>query len=203
MAKAVLFDMDGVLIDARDWHFNALNIALGEFGFSISHESHLSDFDGLPTRVKLNMLTEKQGLPSRLHSLISAIKQRETIKIAVNNCLPIFQHEYLFQQLKVEGYKIGVVTNSIRKTTLLMMELAGLINYFDVIITNEDVSSPKPSPEPYLQACKKLNLEPMHALVIEDNINGVTSAQDAGCRVFRVENPSEVHWENISKALGI
>jgi beta-phosphoglucomutase-like phosphatase (HAD superfamily) len=195
--------MDGVLIDARDWHFNALNIALGEFGFNISREAHLTEFNGLPTKVKLNMLTEEQGLPLRLHPLISAIKQRETIKIAMNNCLPVFQHEYLFQQLKLEKYQIGVVTNSIRKTTTFMLDLACLINYFDVIITNEDVSLPKPAPEPYLQACKKLNLEPKHALVIEDNSNGVLSAQSAGCRILKVENPSEVNWENISKVLEI
>ena len=74
MIKAVLFDMDGVLIDAKDWHYEALNRALEHFGFAISRESHLSTFDGLPTRAKLQMLTKARGLPERLHEFINSLK---------------------------------------------------------------------------------------------------------------------------------
>lgn len=57
--KAVLFDMDGVLVEAKDWHYEALNRALDVFGLPISRSEHLSQYDGLPTRTKLKMLTEK------------------------------------------------------------------------------------------------------------------------------------------------
>ena len=62
--KAILFDMDGVLIDAREWHYDALNQALNHFGFHISLESHLSTFDGLPTRKKLEILSKSVNLPN-------------------------------------------------------------------------------------------------------------------------------------------
>ena len=64
--KAVLFDMDGVLVEAKDWHYEAFNKALDVFGLPISRSEHLSLYDGLPTRKKLEMLTEKKGLPTQL-----------------------------------------------------------------------------------------------------------------------------------------
>ena len=77
MIRGVVFDMDGVLIDAREWHFEALNDALRMFGFEISLENHLTTFDGLPTKRKLDLLTENCGLPKRLHSIINNIKHRK------------------------------------------------------------------------------------------------------------------------------
>ena len=70
MIKAVIFDMDGVLIEAKDWHFNALNKALSLFGYEISRFEHLTTYDGLPTSRKLEMLTIEHGLPKELHEFI-------------------------------------------------------------------------------------------------------------------------------------
>ena len=77
--KAILFDMDGVLIDAKDWHYEALNKALGLFGLGISRYDHLHSFDGLPTRVKLKMLSEQYYLPEKLHPFINQVKQLYTM----------------------------------------------------------------------------------------------------------------------------
>ena len=74
--KAILFDMDGVLIDAKDWHYEALNKALGLFGMEISRYDHLHSFDGLPTKEKLRMLSEEFYLPESLHSFINQMKQQ-------------------------------------------------------------------------------------------------------------------------------
>jgi len=63
MIKAILFDMDGVLIEAKDWHYEALNMALDLFGMPISRDAHLSTFDGLPTKDKLNLLSKTRGFP--------------------------------------------------------------------------------------------------------------------------------------------
>ena len=74
--KAVIFDMDGVLIDAKDWHYEALNRALELFGYTISRYDHLVTYDGLPTRKKLEMLTKERDLPKELHSFINEMKQQ-------------------------------------------------------------------------------------------------------------------------------
>ena len=74
--KAVLFDMDGVLIDAKEWHYEALNKALNLFGYNIERYEHLTSFDGLPTSVKLEKLTVEKGLPRSLHKFINEMKQK-------------------------------------------------------------------------------------------------------------------------------
>ncbi len=190
--KAVIFDMDGVLIDARDWHFEALNEALGLFGFRIDEKLHASHFDGLPTRIKLDILSKDFGLPKSLHPIIHEVKQNRTLRIAAEKCFPSTQHLLLLGRLKHEGKKIGVATNSIRQTAEYMLEYAGVSRYLDCLVTNEDVSHPKPDPEIYEKTCSLLQVDPQETLVFEDNENGVRAATLAGCRVVEVSSPAEV-----------
>ncbi len=64
--------MDGVLIDAKDWHYFALNKALGYFGYEITRDEHLTVFDGMPTREKLAILSRDKGLPQKLHNFLKS-----------------------------------------------------------------------------------------------------------------------------------
>lgn len=197
--QAVIFDMDGVLIDARDWHFEALNEALEMFGFTITQEEHLGRFDGLPTRDKLNLLSQSRGLPRSIHALINAVKQERTLRIAAQKCYPQAHHLILMAALKRSGMKVGLATNSVRATTEAMLTAAGLIDFFDVIVTNQDVSHAKPHPEIYNTAMEKLNVTPENTLVVEDNPHGVAAATASGALVCRVQDPSEVHVERLSQ----
>jgi beta-phosphoglucomutase len=192
---AVIFDMDGVLIDAREWHFDALNEALAIFGYNISLEDHLSRFDGLSTLAKLSILTSEIDLPVEIHELISAVKQDRTLRIAAQRCYPNVAHQILISRLKSLDIKVAVVTNSIRKTTEFMLEYAGLLRYLDVVVTNEDVLEGKPSPEGYLMAMKQLGVASDATLVIEDGVYGIAAAQAAGATVIPVRNPAEVGIE--------
>ena len=101
--KAVIFDMDGVLIEARDWHYESLNKALGLFGSEITRYDHLVTFDGLPTKKKLEMLSLEGGLPVKLHDFINDLKQEYTWEIVYTKCKPIFHHRYALSKLKSEG----------------------------------------------------------------------------------------------------
>jgi HAD superfamily hydrolase (TIGR01509 family) len=197
--KAVIFDMDGVLIDARDWHYEALNSALRAFGMEISYEEHLERFNGLSTRQKLKYLTDNQNLPTELHRTISDTKQNRTLRIAAQKCYPNTQHLILLDRLRNKEVLIGVYTNSIRETAEAMLKYAGLLSKIDVLITNQDVINPKPDPEGYLLVCKKLCIRPEDALVVEDGEYGIQSATSAGCCVVRVESPSDVSIQLISK----
>lgn len=203
MIKAVTFDMDGVLIDARDWHYEALNIALEPFGYKINLNEHLEIFDGLPTSRKLEILSREQDLPRKLHGIISKVKQDRTLRIASEKCFPSLQHMILIQRLKSQGYSLAVYTNSIRKTTNFMLTHSNLIDKFDLIITNEDVKNPKPSPEGYLKAVEFFKLDASEMLVVEDGDYGIEAAMSAGCKVVQVLNPQEVNYENLLPYLGI
>lgn len=200
--KAILFDMDGVLIDAKDWHYEALNKALGLFGIAISRYDHLHTFDGLPTKVKLKMLREQYYLPEELHSFINQVKQTYTTDIVYQKCHPMFHHEYALSQLGKQGYKIAVCSNSIRATIELMMEKAGLMPYVDLIVSNEDVTRAKPDPEMYQTAINKFSLNPNECIVVEDNPNGIQAGKASGAYVLEVATVYDVNYENIMNKIG-
>ena len=195
--KAILFDMDGVLIDAKEWHYEALNEALKIFGYEINRYEHLTSYDGLPTSVKLNKLTVEKGLPEALHSFINEMKQQYTIALIHSHCKPRFNHEYALSRLKAEGYKLAVGSNSIRQTVLLMMEKARLSQYFDILLSNQDVKHSKPSPEIYLTAMERLGVKPHECIIVEDNENGIKAAIASGGHVLQVNTVDDVTYSAI------
>ncbi len=199
--KAVLFDMDGVLIDAKEWHYETLNQALALFGMNISREAHLNRFDGLPTKKKLQMMSSEMYLPNGLHSLINALKQSYTMGAITLYCYPSFQHEYLLSRLQQDGYLIAVCSNSIRQTIEYMMKRAALDKYLDLIMSNMDVSRPKPDPEIYQTAMKKLGVLPQECVIVEDNFNGIQAALASGGHLLKVDTVAEVNYESVSSKI--
>jgi beta-phosphoglucomutase len=197
MIKAILFDMDGVLIDAKDWHYFALNRALGHFGFTISRESHLSTFDGLPTREKLYILSCSGDLPHGLHDFLSALKQSYTLEITYQRCKPVFNHQYALSRLKSDGYQLAVCSNSVRQTIEVMMKLSNLDSYLDLILSNEDVTKSKPDPEIYLNAMKNLDVQPEECLILEDNEHGIQAANASGGHLLKIGVPEDVTYAKI------
>lgn len=195
--KAVLFDMDGVLIDAKDWHYEAMNKALNLFGYNIERYEHLTSFDGLPTSVKLEKLTVEKGLPRSLHKFINEMKQQYTMTEIHNKCHPVFIHEYALSRLKKEGYKIAVCSNSIRRTIETMMDYANLTPYLDEIFSNEDVVKSKPAPDIYLEAMKRFGVKPEECLICEDNENGIKAALSSGGNLLKIKTTADVNYGNI------
>lgn len=199
--KAIIFDMDGVLIDARDWHYESLNRALSLFGSEISRYDHLITFDGLPTSKKLEMLSVEKGFPLKLHKFINELKQQYTLEMIFTKCKPIFQHQFALSKLKQKGYKLAVCSNSIRRTIVEMMDKASLDTYLDFILSNQDVVFGKPNPEIYIKAIEILGLHPSECLIVEDNENGIKAAVASGAHVLKVDNPSDVNIDNILKEI--
>lgn len=195
--KAILFDMDGVLIEAKDWHYEALNQALDLFGMPIDRHAHLATFDGLPTKRKLQILETTHGLPVQLHGFINEIKQSFTESITYSLCRPTFHHQYALSKLKSRGYKIAVCSNSIRATVALMMKLSKLESYIDLQLSAEDVTKAKPAPDIYVEAMRRLNVAPEECLIVEDNDHGVQAAQASGGHVMRVGTTDDVTYDRI------
>jgi beta-phosphoglucomutase len=195
--KAVIFDLDGVLIEAKDWHYDALNRALNLFGLTISRYDHLITFDGLPTVTKLDMLTKENGLPKELHNFINELKQKYTMELIYTNCKPRFHHEYALSRLKADGYKIGCASNSIRDSIEVMLKKSSLDVYMDIIFSAQDVDNPKPASDIYDQSIVKLGLKPENCLIVEDNQNGIMAAKASGGHLLVVDDVKEVNIKNI------
>lgn len=196
--KAVIFDMDGVLIDAKDWHYEALNKALAIFGLTISRHDHLVTFDGLSTGQKLKMLSKTYVLPDSLHGFINEMKQQYTMDITHQLCKPVFHHQYALAKLKENGYQLAVASNSIRNTVKVMMEKSALMDYLEFYLSNQDVSKGKPDPEIYNLAIQKLGLRPDECVIVEDNDNGIKAAKASGAHVLKVETIHDVNFDNIT-----
>ena len=185
MIKAVIFDLDGVLVDAKELHYEALNNALPE-KFRISLKEHISTFDGLKTRQKLEMLSQKKGMPLDIHDEVYEMKQLETAK-ALKNVKVSENLTELFKYLKSKNIKIGVCSNSIRQTILIVLGKLDLFEYIDVIYSNEDVKLSKPSPEMYWRCMIDMKLNAEDVLIVEDSPYGLKAAIKSGANVFRVE----------------
>jgi beta-phosphoglucomutase len=197
MIKAVLFDMDGVLIDAKDWHYEALNKALDLFGMAISRDAHLSTFDGLPTRRKLELLTKTRGFPRGLHEFTNRVKQGFTQEITYARCRPAFHHRDALARLKQEGHRLAVCSNSVADTVRLMMELSKLDTYLDLQLSNEDVPRAKPDPAIYLLAMEKLGVRPEETLILEDNEHGIQAARASGAHLMTIGLTNDVTYPRI------
>jgi len=193
MNRAVLFDLDGVLVDACNWHYEALNRALKEVAnYTISEEDHFNTYNGLPTRRKLHALVELGIIREDDFESISELKQQYTVEVINEFCTQSISKIALMQMLKAEGYKIACVTNCIRKTATLMLEKTGILDYLDILIPNEDTYYNKPHPEPYIKGLVMLNALPEDAIIVEDSPKGLEAARQTGCKVLEVKNATEV-----------
>jgi HAD superfamily hydrolase (TIGR01509 family) len=197
--KLIIFDLDGVLVEAKNIHFDALNEALGP-KYSIEWNEHLSKYDGLKTNQKLEMLTKEKGLPTELYKQVWDEKQRLTLQ-KLSDLKPSAQLQVCISSLVDEGYKIACCSNSIRKTVLTVLSKLGIIEYFDLILSNEDVKNSKPHPEIYWKAISMMGCLPEETLIVEDSPFGLLAASRSKSHVMRVESPKDITYNNIYKHL--
>jgi HAD superfamily hydrolase (TIGR01509 family) len=167
----------------------------------ISRYDHLVTYDGLPTLGKLNMLTLERGLPIELHTFINNIKQQYTHDEINAKCRPFFAHEYALSRLKAEGFKMAVCSNSVMKTVTMMMDKSSLSQYFDTLISNQDVTKSKPDPEMYLRCMAKLGVTPQETLILEDNDHGIKAALASGAYLMKIETINDVNYFDIKQRI--
>lgn len=199
MIKLIIFDLDGVLVEAKNIHYEAFNKALGD-KYAIAWNEHLSTYDGLKTNQKLEMLSERKGLPINLHAEVWDKKQKYTLE-ALAKLKPSTQLQVCLSTLVSEGYKVACCSNSIRKTVLTVLSKLGIIEYFDLIMSNEDVKNSKPHPEMYWKAISMMSCLPEEVLIVEDSPYGLLAASRSKANVMRVGSPKEITYNNIYKHL--
>jgi len=193
MTKLIIFDLDGVLVEAKQIHYDTLNQALKEIDekYVITEAEHLSIYDGLKTTQKLELLTKNKGLHPEFYDGIWYRKQHLTIE-AISQLQPDSQKIELFKELRDGGYKLACASNSIRRSVLVMLAKIGIIEYMDLIISNEDVKNSKPHPEMYWKAMSMMGCLPEETLIVEDSPHGLLAASRSRANVLRVDSPKDL-----------
>lgn len=199
--ELIIFDLDGVLCDMTEGHRICLNKSLEHlYGYSIPEELHYNTLNGLPTKTKIKYLIAHNLLP--LDSDIEKInltKQEYTVDYILTNIRIDTEKVKIFEYLIDQKIQFSVYTNSIRKTSELMLETIG---FWPVhLISNEDVKNPKPNPEGYIQTMQYYNVKPINALIIEDSPHGIEAGLSSGAWIWRVKDVYSVTLENIQKVL--
>jgi beta-phosphoglucomutase-like phosphatase (HAD superfamily)/dTDP-glucose pyrophosphorylase len=202
MNNAFIFDLDGVLIDSKEIHFDSLNLALLEINkqYVISKKEQASTFEGLSTKAKLDILSYSKGLPKELHNVIWEKKQ-----IYSSNMFRVFEKDEdlinLFKLIKSFNIKIGVASNAIRDTVVGSLKSLGVYSLVDYALSNEDVSNPKPNPEIYESMISLLGSSPEKTVIFEDSEIGQAAAKASLANLFPVTERKDISLHYISKAI--
>lgn len=196
MIKLIIFDLDGVLVDACEWHRLALNKALLKIcNYEITLGDHYSIFNGLPTKVKLNMLVDKGIITPEKIDLVNEEKQRITEDIINSTAKPREEKTKLLKLLKDKSKIVCCYTNSIRSTANLILDKMHISEYFDKVVSNQDVIKSKPNPEGYIFLMNFYNIKPHDTIIVEDSPKGFEAAYLSGAKVFKVNNPDQVNTD--------
>ena len=197
MIKAIIFDLDGVLVDTKQIHFEALNAALRKYKFEkISIDDHIKVFDGLPTNEKLKILQKKKNLPKKYFLKINKYKQKVTTEILKKN---IKKNNKIIHMMKnlYGKYKIAVATNAVNSTLKICLNKLGISKYVDFKLSNEDIVNPKPNPEIYLRIFIKFGIYPSEALIVEDSHYGREAAISSGAKLLPIKKIEELDLKKI------
>ena len=198
MIKLIIFDLDGVLVDAKEIHYQALNKALSNINekYIIHRDEHISTYDGNTTITKLNLLSKEKGLPYDLHNKIWEDKQDITLQM-INDLDKDDRLVEVLKKLSDDGYILCCATNSIRKSAKLQLIRRGFLEYLDFVYSNQDVVNPKPASEIYLRCIIKAGVYTKETIILEDSDLGKEGALQTGGYVLEIKDSQDVTYEKI------
>ncbi|MFA6973113.1 MAG: HAD family phosphatase [Parcubacteria group bacterium] len=186
--KAIIFDMDGVIVDSEPIHERAEMQVCREFGMEVSKEEW-NGFRGKKLEDIFSYASKKYGTGNEP---IEKMIERK-IEVYLSNALKDMQllegvSEFLEKLKNDSHYHYALTTSGRRIQQDRILSKFGLEKFFEIMVTADDVSNGKPHPEPYLATVEKLGEDPENCLVIEDSDNGIISAKAAGCLACGITN---------------
>jgi HAD superfamily hydrolase (TIGR01509 family) len=201
--KAILFDLDGVLVNTVVLHYETFRDALQQVNprITLSWAEHEKDFDGLSTKLKIQKCIQKGWIqPSDADRLFQR-KQVLTQQQLPSIVKPKESLRLMMITLNNQGFRLFCCSNSVRKTLDTTLQLLGIQELFEATYSNEDVEHPKPSPEIYQLAMKKCFLQKEECLIVEDSHVGRTAAYASGAHVLEVEDAEDLTFSLLREAL--
>ena len=190
MIKAVLFDMDGVLLDSETLHMEAAREVLSPYGVEIPEDMR-EEFMGLSeleywVRVRENFpeLPSPEVLSEKKHDAFWEVIKRSRLT-------PFEGARETISWLKELGLKLAVVSSTPRKQVEYMLRKLNLRSFFDVVVGGDEVNEGKPSPQSYLLAARRLSVKPAECIVVEDSKNGILAGKRASMYVVAFRPPKK------------
>lgn len=183
--KAIIFDMDGVIIDSEPVHFKIERKLLEELGGRISHEEH-EKFVGTTDFYMWNTFKDQFNLDPSVDEMIDMKRSRFIDNIDKIELIPNFLN--FIDLVKREGYKLALASSNNKRAVEEVVDIFDLEKYFDFIISGEEVEKGKPDPEMFLTVAKELGVKPEEVLVIEDAETGVTAAKSANMKCIGLDS---------------
>lgn len=187
--KAVIFDMDGVLVDSQPYHFKADIDTMAEYGV-IKDQKFYESFAGTLTADRMRTLKEMFGLDVpveemtiKRENMILDIMGKEDIK-------PVSGIPEFLRSIEEKGLTTAVASSSDYKLINLILDRLKIAQYFDSVTSGSDVKRGKPSPDVFLLAAERIGIGPSECLVVEDSENGVKAAKAAGMKALGYINPT-------------
>lgn len=190
--NSVIFDLDGVLVDSRNAHKQAFLMALRDQGIHIDPDYHDRFLEGLSTKQKISILLENPNYSVMDQNSLYHQKQYYTRDLLADFCRPNDQITQGLLLLKENHLTLVVCTNAIKETAFTILENMKILDFFKVILSNEDVKLPKPDPEIYIQAMKHISCSPSQTLIIEDSQVGMCAAKESGAHFTLVKSPLDL-----------
>lgn len=200
--KAVLLDMDGTLVDSESVHFNIWNDLLAPFGVQYDEATFCQRFSGRPTLEAAKEVVTNYGLTISPEQLTD--DKYAAFGRFVSTNLPAFMPhaKAVLEQVKASGLKMALVTGSAKDEAYPILKGYGIFDWFDCVVTKDDVNNPKPAGDPYQLALDTLDIKANEAVAVEDTFTGVTAASNAGVAVYAVPNHFTLEHD-FSKAAGV
>lgn len=186
-AKAVLFDMDGVIVDSLPAHAQATQNVLRRYGFELSKEEYYNQFGGISDVAGFTQYFERMKANIDVPTVVSQ-KAAEYEMLCNGHLAPCAGAVEFIESLARQGLALGVVTGALKQEAELTLSLFGVRELFRILVTAEDVSHSKPHPQGYLKGLEALGVNSEHCIVIEDAPEGIEAAGRAGMRCVAVTN---------------
>jgi beta-phosphoglucomutase family hydrolase len=195
--KAVIFDMDGVIVNSEPAHVEAEKHILLKYGVKITTEE-LRDYTGTTAEFEFNDLIRKYKLNTTAETLFNE-KEEILFRLLEEKTEPTEGVIYLIKNLKQHGFKLGIATSGHRKLAHYYLKKLGIETFFDTVVCAEDITHSKPDPGIFMKAAQRLGVEPKECIVIEDARVGIEAARKAGMKSIGYSNPNSGN-QDLSKA---
>jgi HAD superfamily hydrolase (TIGR01509 family) len=196
MAKAVIFDFDGVVVNSEPLHYKTFSEILAPLGIKISRSTWYEEFAGTGSRSILKRLFDQFEVEADVEQYVQRRKKLYASHVKTGKLKPNKGLRKFLTRLKTQNIRTAIASGGHNSNIELVLTKLGLIDEFGLIVGSRDVLRSKPDPEVFLLAAKRLKVKPKECIVIEDSIYGSEAACRAGMRLVCFDSPARLTLNN-------